>query len=63
MVTVKARRAFLHAVRRRPASEAHDPPPAFWGRVGSYDAVTRHGMLFLLSPESGHPSRRVTNRA
>ena len=31
----------------------------FWGRIGAYEAVTRHGMLFLLSPEPSHPSRRV----
>jgi hypothetical protein len=32
----------------------------FWGRIGEYDAVSRRGILFLLSPDAGHPSRRVT---
>ncbi len=32
-----------------------------WGRIGAYEAVTRHGMLMLLSPEASHPSRRVTS--
>ena len=35
----------------------------FWGRIGAYEGVTRHGMLLLLSPEPTHPSRRVTNAA
>ena len=32
----------------------------FWGRIGEYEAVSRRGILFLLSPESTHPSRRAT---
>ncbi len=35
----------------------------FWGRIGDYEAVTRRGILLLLSPEPTHPSRRVTNAA
>jgi len=60
---VDAWRALVREFRRRRATPPADPPPAFWGRIGDYEAVTRHGMLLLLSPESSHPSRRVTNRA
>ena len=63
MWAVSARRALLTATRRRRSqgAAAGDPkaPPVFWGRIGAYEAVTRHGMLFLLSPEASHPSRRV----
>jgi hypothetical protein len=54
-------------VRRRrhdgaPAGDG-EVPPVFWGRIGAYEAVTRRGMLLLLSPEPAHPSRRVKNGA
>ena len=42
----------VHTARRR---------PIVWGRIGDYEAVTRSGILFLLSPEPAHPSRRVTS--
>lgn len=64
MAAVSAGRALLHAVRRRRdegwPGGAVDGPPVFWGRIGDYEAVTRHGVLFLLSPEPAHPSRRVS---
>jgi hypothetical protein len=47
----------------RRSERSADGPPVFWGRIGEYEAVTRRGILLLLSPEPGHPSRRVTNRA
>ncbi|MDQ3642087.1 MAG: hypothetical protein M3450_11665 [Actinomycetota bacterium] len=60
---MSARRALLTATRRRRTHDAPgvDPkaPPVFWGRIGAYEAVTRHGMLLLLSPEASHPSRRA----
>jgi len=58
MFLVSAGRALLHRVRRRGADEA---PPVFWGRVGDYEAVTRRGMLLLLSPAPAHPALRVKN--
>lgn len=49
--------------RRRRRRRSNDPeagnPPRFWGRIGAYEAVTREGVLFLLSPEPAHPSLRV----
>ena len=65
MRAVSAGRAVLTATRRRRSQDAlgagTEVPPVFWGRIGAYEAVTRHGMLFLLSPEASHPSRRVTS--
>ena len=65
MRAVSAGRALLTATRRRRAQDVSGgdtkAPPVFWGRIGAYEAVTRHGMLFLLSPEASHPSRRVTS--
>ena len=65
MWAVSARRALLTANRRRRTGDAPGgdtkAPPVFWGRIGPYEAVTRRGMLFLLSPEASHPSRRVTS--
>jgi hypothetical protein len=59
MVCMRAGRALLRAVRhRRPDSDV-DVPPVFWGRIGEYEAVSGRGMLFLLAPDPGHPSRRV----
>ena len=51
----------MTAVRRRRAGDDADAPPVFWGRIGAYEAVTRRGVLFLLSPEPTHPSRRAQN--
>jgi hypothetical protein len=31
----------------------------FWGRIGTYEAVSRCGILFLLDPEPVHPSLRA----
>ncbi len=58
MSTVSAGRALLHRLRRR---RSDDPPAVFWGRVGDYEAVTRRGMLFLLSPAPSLPALRVKN--
>jgi hypothetical protein len=56
------RRALEPGRRRRRREEAGaGGPPRFWGRIGAYDAVTRDGVLYLLSPEPIHPSRRVRN--
>ena len=64
---VKALRAALRAIRRQPSQDAlgadTDAPPVFWGRIGDYEAVTRQGVLFLLSQEPAHPSRRVETSA
>ena len=60
MSTVSARRGRHLLIRRSRQQEA---PPVFWGRIGAYEAVTRRGVLFLLSPEPTHPSRRVVNGA
>jgi hypothetical protein len=58
MSLVSAGRALLQRVRRRrPESD----PPVFWGKIGDYEAVTRRGMLLLLSPAPTHPSLRVKN--
>ena len=58
---MSAGRALLRAIRRRRSDGGKDDhPPVFWGRIGEYEAVTRSGTLFLLSPEPAHPSRRVT---
>jgi hypothetical protein len=35
-------------------------PAVPWGRIGSYEAVSRDGILFLLAPQAAHPARRVT---
>jgi len=63
MSTMRAGRALLRAVRRRRSVSEADVPPVFWGCIGEYEAVTRKGILFLLSPEPAHPSRRVTTPA
>jgi hypothetical protein len=64
MSTMSARRALARAVRRRRRSAAgSEAPPVFWGRIGDYEAVTRSGILLLLSPEPAHPSQRVRNSA
>jgi hypothetical protein len=61
MSAMSARRALLRALRRRPRGAGAGAPPVPWGRVGDYEAVTRAGMLLLLSPEPTHPSRRVSS--
>jgi hypothetical protein len=61
MSPMSARRALARAVRRRRPDAAIEAPPVFWGRIGRYEAVTRSGILLLISPEPVHPSRRVTN--
>lgn len=59
---VGGRRALEGGRRRRRRAEAGaGEAPRFWGRVGAYEAVTRNGVLYLLSPEATHPSRRVRN--
>jgi hypothetical protein len=63
MSLVSARRALVKAVRRRRSDAGEEQPPVFWGRIGDYEAVTRSGILLLLSPEPTHPSRRVTSSA
>ena len=67
MGAVSARRALLRALRAQRARDVLGPdtkaPPVFWGRIGAYEGVTRKGMLFLLSPEAAHPSRRVRSDA
>ena len=67
MGAVSARRALPTPTRRRRSHGASgadtEAPPVFWGRIGAYEAVTRHGMLFLLSPEASHPSRRAKSGA
>ena len=60
MSAMGARRALLRAFRRRRPKHGEVVPPKPWGRIGDYEAVTRHGMLLMLSPEQGHPSRRAT---
>ena len=60
MVSMRAGRALLRAVRRRHPDSDVDVPPVFWGRIGEYEAVSRRGILFLLSPNPGHPSQRAT---
>ena len=59
MSPVSARRALVRALRLRRRDAGKEQPPVFWGRIGVYEAVTRSGILFLLSPEPTHPSRRV----
>jgi hypothetical protein len=60
MSPMSARRALVQALRHRRSVDAGaEPPPVFWGRIGAYEAVTRSGVLLLLSPEPAHPSRRV----
>jgi hypothetical protein len=61
MSTMGAGRALLRALWRRRPNDGASVPPKPWGRIGDYEAVTRHGMLLLLSPEHGHPSRRATD--
>ncbi|HJV08331.1 MAG TPA: hypothetical protein VJ653_01565 [Acidimicrobiales bacterium] len=57
---MSARRALVRVVRRRRTGAGRaEAPPVFWGRIGDYEAVTRSGILLLLSPEPAHPSRRV----
>ena len=63
MGAVRARRALVQRLRRRHSERKPEEPPAFWGRIGSYDAVTREGVLFLLSPEPAHPSLRAKSGA
>ena len=57
----------LRAIRRQPSEDVRGAdakaPPVFWGRIGDYEAVTRQGVLFLLSQEPTHPSRRVKTSA
>ena len=59
MFPVSARRALVKAVRRRRSDAGKEEPPVFWGRIGAYEAVTRSGVLLLLSPEPTHPRRRA----
>ena len=63
MTLVSTRRSILRALRRRRSAAGGESPPVFWGRIGDYEAVTRSGILLLLSPEPGHPSQRVTKSA
>ena len=67
MGPVRALRAVLRAIRRQPSEDVRGAgakaPPVFWGRIGDYEAVTRHGVLFLLSQEPAHPSRRAKTPA
>jgi len=63
MLAVSARRALVHAIRRQRSNDAGEAPPAFWGRIGPYEAVSRRGVLFLLAPEPAHPALRVKNNA
>ncbi len=60
---VSALQAVLRAIRRQPSQDGPGAgtkaPPVFWGRIGDYEAVTRQGVLFLLSQEPAHPSRLV----
>jgi hypothetical protein len=60
---VRAWRALRRVLLGRPPDdEAHPEPgaPAVpWGRIGTYEAVSRGGILFLLAPDVGHPSLRV----
>jgi hypothetical protein len=63
MGAVRARRALVETLLRRRSARGPQEPPAFWGRIGSYEAVTRGGVLFLLAPEPTHPSRRATSGA
>ena len=60
METMSTRRAVLPALRRRRSDQGAEPAPAYWGRIGQYEAVTRDGILILLSPEPHHPSLRAT---
>ena len=59
MATMRTRRALIRAVRGRRSDQDAATTPAYWGRIGAYDAVTRDGVLYLLSPEPRHPSLRV----
>jgi len=60
---VRAWRALRRTVLGRPPEEEIrvDPgaPAVPWGQIGSYEAVSRGGILLLLSPDAGHPSLRV----
>ena len=58
MSTMRAGRALLRVIRGRRPDDA-GVPPVYWGRIGEYEAVSRRGVLFLLSPEPAHPSLRV----
>lgn len=62
-VGVSAGRAILRAVRRRRSRAERRAqlaaPPVFWGRIGSYEAVTRSGILLLLAPDPSHPALRA----
>lgn len=60
MSSMSARRALVNAVRRRlDRGDIDGTPPVPWGPIGEYQGVSRQGVLFLLSPEAAHPSRRV----
>lgn len=60
MVTMNTRRAVLPALRRRRPTADAGGAPVYWGRIGAYEAVTRDGILLLLSPDSRHASQRST---
>lgn len=64
MSAMSSGRATRRGRRRRAAQRgvrAEVPAPAVaWGRIGSYEAVSRDGILYLLAPRPGHPARRVT---
>ena len=62
MSVMRAGRALLRATRRRRSDPDAGAPPVFWGRIGEYEAVCRHGVLFLLSPEAAHPSLRAAQQ-
>ena len=60
---VRAWRALRRTLLGRPLDQEVqvDPgaPAVPWGRIGSYEAVSRGGILLLLSPDAGHPTLRV----
>jgi hypothetical protein len=64
---VRAWRALRRTLLGRlPDAEVQVDPgaPALpWGQIGAYQAVSRGGILLLISPEPGHPSVRVKRSA
>lgn len=63
MATMHRPRAVLRSVwDRRSTPAGGGPAPVYWGRIGGYEAVTRDGVLLLLSPDPRHPSLRAGAR-